>query len=64
MTFTLSPDGAKEELDVFIEKMKTGEGHFIRKTSTLIKEKTVIIGYSRKQFMWELTRIMIFPMKL
>ena len=48
MTFTLSPDGAKEELDVFIEKMKTGEGHFIRKTSTLIKEKTVIIGYSQK----------------
>lgn len=48
MIFTHSLDGGKEELEVFIEKLKTEEERIIRKTSTLVKDKTVIIGYSQK----------------
>jgi hypothetical protein len=48
MTFTVSPEGGVEELNSFIQQLKTGNGRIIRKTSDLIKGEDVIIGYSQK----------------
>ena len=47
MTFSVSPNGGIEELDIFIDILKAGEKRMIRKKSDLIEGKDMIFGYSQ-----------------
>ena len=47
MIFTGSVEGGVEELNSFIDKLKTENRRIIRKRSDLIKEKDIMIGYSQ-----------------